>query len=200
MHRRLWMLTIPFPIMALGLVAWSFDVGLMNNTTPSLPMGLYVRDDRPLDSLRHDDIVAFCPPPAAVNYEARLGEHNGWGYYCPDKRVQVFLKKVAAVAGDRVTLSPAGISVNGQPPIFGTAPLRYFKDGDSVYPLPAYQFGSSVVPHGKVWAYSHQWFGLDSRYYGPVTPLTRMRAFLVGPDEIFSTPPPETAALQRHQF
>ena len=75
------------------------------------------------------------------------------------------MPRIVAVAGDHVTLSAAGVAVNGRM-LRNSAPLRI----DSHHrTLPGYPFGAYVTQPGRVWVindYSAK--SLDSRYYGPI--------------------------------
>ena len=72
---------------------------------------------------------------------------------------------MVAVAGDQVTVSAAGLTVNGQN-LLQSAPLSRDSAGR---PIDAYAFGAYRVPAGMAWivsGYSPNSF--DSRYFGPV--------------------------------
>jgi type IV secretory pathway protease TraF len=153
------------------------------NNTPSLDLGIYMQDSAPLS--RNSDI-AFCPPQVAIDY---LHEWVDNGSYfvlgCPNGAVP-FSKHVAAIAGDRVTLSEDGISINDGPILLGTKPLRWMKGsvlkgGDVIHRMPLLPRKTYVIPQGEVWAYTQQWFSLDSRYYGPIKPLVVIKPFLTYP-------------------
>ena len=88
------------------LVAAAVYAGLRINTSYSLPLGIYLRTTDPRARL-----IEFCPvePFASESSERGYRTHGT----CPDGAVPL-LKPVVAVAGDRVVLSPAGMSVNGR--------------------------------------------------------------------------------------
>jgi type IV secretion system protein VirB1 len=141
----------------------SADVaGLRFNLTPSMPRGLWqvVMHKTPL---RRGEVVTLCPPDTAP---IRLGAARG---YIPAGRCpggyEPLVKPIAATAGDRVTVSAAGVTVNGQT-VPGTVPLAHDSAGRVLPPFPA---GAYPVPQGDVWLLSgHDPRSFDSRYFGPV--------------------------------
>lgn len=140
------------------LVESAARLGLRYNHSGSLPEGLY----REVPGTVHaGDLAAACLPATA----AEIG--RGRGYvgrgFCPGG-VEPVLKVVVAVAGDRVELSPDGVSVDGTAlPL--TAPRHRDRHGRG---LVAYPFGSYQVPAGAVWLYAPHPASWDSRYWGPV--------------------------------
>ena len=84
------------------------------------------------------------------------------------------LKQIAAVPGDTVRVTEAGISVNGRP-LPHTAPLASDSQGR---PLPHVPPGIYQVEPGTVWLLStYNARSFDSRYFGPV-PVAALRARL----------------------
>lgn len=132
-------------------------LGVRINTSPSLPVGLYITTP---DSTAN--LVEFCPAePFATLAIARGYRDSG---ACRDGAAPL-LKPIIAQAGDSVGLSAAGISVNG---VFlhNTAPLAKDTKGRALEPWP---FGRYVVAPETVWvASSHNPRSFDSRYFGPV--------------------------------
>jgi len=75
------------------------------------------------------------------------------------------VKPIAARAGDTVTLSQAGVAVNGK---LLQNSKQYPKDGIG-RPMPMVPFGTYAVLPGTVWVISsYNRFSFDSRYFGPV--------------------------------
>jgi conjugative transfer signal peptidase TraF len=139
------------------LVAAAVYAGLRINTSYSLPLGIYLRTTNPRARL-----IEFCPvePFASESSERGYRTHGT----CPDGAVPL-LKPVVAVAGDRVVLSPAGMSVNGRL-LPKTAPLARDWAGRVLHPWP---FGTYVVEQGTVWvASTYNRGSYDSRYMGPI--------------------------------
>ena len=149
------------------LVAAAIYTGLRINTSYSLPLGIYVRTTDPRARL-----IEFCPVEPFATESSERG-YRTHGTACPDGAVPL-LKPVVAVAGDRVVLSPAGMSVNGRL-LPKTAPLIRDWAGRSLHPWP---FGSYVVEQGTVWvASTYNRGSYDSRYMGPIK-ISMIRARL----------------------
>jgi conjugative transfer signal peptidase TraF len=146
-----------------GAFAHMTPVGLIYNPTSSVPTGLYQAYKTPL---KHGVIVSFCMPASSMLHEWKkrgylLGEHKGT---CENGYVP-FLKPIAALAGDRITLSSKGATVNGHL-IPNSKPLT--KD-EKHRPLTPYPFGTYTVQPGQVWLISHYIpNSMDGRYFGPL--------------------------------
>jgi conjugative transfer signal peptidase TraF len=146
-------------------------LGVRINTSPSLPVGLYVtaRDSAA-------NLVEFCPAePFATFGIVRGYRHPG---NCRDGAAPL-LKPIVAKAGDVIELSAAGISVDGVL-LRNTAPLSKDTKGR---PLEAWPYGRYVVMPETVWvASSYHPRSFDSRYFGPVSTSAirdRLKALLV---------------------
>jgi conjugative transfer signal peptidase TraF len=136
---------------------WWWDVHV--NVSASVPRGLY----RTVDTVpTRESLVAACLPPEA----ARVGLERGYlaAGHCPGG-AQAVLKRVAAVAGDLVEVSPAGVRVNGRP-LPNSAPAAVDSRGR---PLAHVVWGQHAVRTGELWLISTEDpRGWDSRYFGPV--------------------------------
>lgn len=146
------------------------SLGLRINTSPSLPMGVYIATPDNTANL-----VEFCPvEPFATLAIVRGYRDPGT---CRDGAAPL-LKPVVAKPGDLVELFARGISVNGVL-IPNTAPLSKDRKGR---PLEAWPFGRFLVAPGTVWVASSYHSGsFDSRYFGPISSATirnRLKAFL----------------------
>jgi conjugative transfer signal peptidase TraF len=145
-------------------------LGLRINTSPSLPVGLYV-----VTSNSSANLIEFCPaePFAALSLVRGYRDPGA----CLDGGAPL-LKPVVAKACDVVELSGRGISVNGVL-LANTAPLSKDTKGR---PLEPWRFGCFRVAPGTVWvASSYHSRSFDSRYFGPVDTTAirhRMKAFL----------------------
>src|ERR1035441_2594766 len=145
-------------------------LGLRINTSPSLPVGLYV-----VTTDSSANLIEFCPaePFAALSLVRGYRDFGA----CRDGGAPL-LKPVAAKAGDLVELSWHGISVNGVL-LPNTAPLSKDTKGR---PLEPWHFGRFPVAQGTVWVgSSYHSRSFDSRYFGPVGATAirhRMKAFL----------------------
>lgn len=148
---------------ALVGAAWAAGAaGVRINTTSSMPLGLWrvaPIHGRP----RIGDVVTFCPPENAA---VRLGYRRGYigAGKCPSG-TEPLIKEVAAVPGDVVKISAAGIAVNGKA-IPHTKALTHDPAGR---PLRSYPPGSYRVALGNLWTVApHNPLSFDSRYFGPV--------------------------------
>lgn len=136
--------------------------GIRFNDTASMPRGLW-QVSALTAPLRRGDIVTVCLPDSAVARQAVARGYLAAGICAGD--YEPLVKPIAAVAGDRVTVAPGGIVVDGraQP---NTAPLAKDSAGR---PLRAMAPGAYRVMPGQVWLLSgHDPRSFDSRYFGPV--------------------------------
>jgi conjugative transfer signal peptidase TraF len=157
------------------LWAATWACGVRVNTSASLPMGLWVESARlPSNGLlTRGAIVTFCPSDAPP---FRLAKQRGYigGGWCPHEYQPLF-KPIAAVAGDQVSISPAGIDVNGVH-IANSAPLRA---DNTRQPLPTPRYGKYIVQPGSIWLVSsYNSRSFDSRYFGSVQ-ISNVRSIVV---------------------
>jgi conjugative transfer signal peptidase TraF len=146
----------------LAALATGYQAGVRVNTTPSMPIGLWaITSTRTVP--RRGDIVTACLPDGPALRQAMQRGYVASGA-CPDG-AEPLVKSVAASGGDFVTVSPAGISINGMP-IGNTAPLARDEAGRVLHSVPA---GSYCVAPGELWLLSgHDPRSFDSRYFGAV--------------------------------
>jgi conjugative transfer signal peptidase TraF len=152
----------------LGVFAVARAAGLRVNATPSMPVGLWMVTAASL-SLGRGEIVAVCLPDTGP---AREAFHRGYiaAGSCPSG-TEPLVKPIAAISGDVVAVSAAGIAVNNTP-IANTAPLGRDDAGRPLEPVPA---GLYRVPPGQLWLLSgHDPRSFDSRYFGAV-PIAGVR-------------------------
>jgi len=133
-------------------------LGIRINTSPSLPVGLYL-----VTTEENANLAEFCPAePIAALSLARGYRSPG---VCQDGGAPL-LKPIIAKCGDLVELSARGICVNGRL-LANTAPLAKDTKGRS---LKSWPFGRFEVAPGTVWvASSYNSRSFDSRYFGPVS-------------------------------
>jgi conjugative transfer signal peptidase TraF len=146
---------------AFAIVAGCHSAGLWINTTDSMPLGLWRQAAD--QAARPGDVVLLCLPAIPAT---ELGQARGYiaPGPCPTGQ-EILLKPIAAGAGDVVTVSPSGMSIDGRP-IANSAQLARDSRGR---PLPAYPAGTYRVPAGEIWLVSpHNPRSFDSRYFGPV--------------------------------
>lgn len=146
-----------WPMLALSLVlvgGWvAKEAGWRVNITGSLPGVLYRVSEYPT----RGDYFQFCPPVVvAALPDARPGEPS-----CSGK--VPLIKRVVAVAGDRVVVDGAGVSINGTK-LPNSTPKRFARDGS---PLPS-AVGVHALGLGQAWVVGEHLDSFDSRYFGPV--------------------------------
>jgi len=159
---------------ATGVVVATFQfsgaLGLRINTSPSLPMGLYITT-----ADADANLVEFCPAEPFATLSIVRGYRDSGT--CRDGAAPL-LKPVIARAGDVVEVSARGISVNGAL-LPNTAPLATDTKGRH---LEAWPSGRYVVDPGTIWvASSYHPRSFDSRYFGPLSIAAirhRLKAFL----------------------
>ncbi len=131
--------------------------GIRINTTPSLPVGIYI------ETGPRSPLVEFCPSGEPAAIAARRGYRASGD--CPDG-ASALLKPIVAKPGDVVELTAKGMSVNNNL-VRNTAPLLMDTDHR---PLEHFPFGRYIVADEDVWvASSYNVRSFDSRYYGPVS-------------------------------
>lgn len=156
--------------LAFGVLVLTFQIcgflGVRINTSPSLPLGLYIATYNAASNL-----IEFCPAEPFASLAISRGYRDQGT--CHDGAAPL-LKPVVAEPGDIVDLSARGVEVNGKL-LPDTAPLRKDTKGRSLRP---WAFGQYVVQAGTVWvASSYNRRSFDSRYFGPV-PTRSIREYL----------------------
>jgi conjugative transfer signal peptidase TraF len=143
------------------LALGGYTSGVRWNVSPSMPAGLW-QVSAFHGPAKRGEVVALCLPPIP----AALGRIRGYlgAGDCPDN-VEVLLKTVAAISGDRVEVSADGVAVNG----VLLRNSRALARDETGRPLSAMTEGSYVVDDGEIWIISgHDPRSYDSRYYGAV--------------------------------
>lgn len=74
------------------------------------------------------------------------------------------LKRIAAMRGDTVRVTPEGSYINGKLWPASGLPVEIMKD----HRLEHYPFGIYVLKPGQLWVLSNNPLGWDSRYFGPI--------------------------------
>ena len=144
--------------LASTLLIWQFREHVTINVTPSMPLGFYWLES---DPIKVGDDVLVCPPK-------RIGQMAVERHYlpkgdCPGGSVPV-LKRVVAVAGDRVTVDSRGIFVNSIE-VKHTKP----KSTDSLgQKLPTIELSTTLTADQCLIASHDDPRGFDSRYFGVV--------------------------------
>jgi conjugative transfer signal peptidase TraF len=145
-----------------ALVFCAHAAGFRINESSSLPIGIW-RVSAAERDLQRGDIVSFCPPDTPVFREARERGYVGKGL-C-EGGYEPLLKPIAAIAGDRLSQTEEGISING----------RLIANSKSVghdsfsRPLPSLGARDVIVARNEIWVISsYNPLSFDSRYFGPV--------------------------------
>lgn len=155
-RRQLLLACVPgLLFLLLGVAAGA--AGVRINTTPSLPVGLWHISDQ----IEKGAYASACVPPTAPMMDVAIQRR-----YLPDGACKggyaPLLKRIVAVAGDTVTLTPDAVIVNGVP-LPNSATLAY----RTIDPLPAIARGSYVVQPGEYWLIAtDNARSFDSRYFG----------------------------------
>jgi conjugative transfer signal peptidase TraF len=156
---RIWAVVF---LIALLLLCSAIAAGLRINGTPSFPLGFYFAiRKRP----EKGDLVFVAPPPLSL---FTLAKERGYFNvaYSPTRHL---LKRLAAVAGDRVTIDPDGVEVNGIR-LANSAPYNHDGAGR---PLRPYVLKDHIlVPNEVLLMSDYNPASFDSRYFGPLQATT----------------------------
>src|SRR5262249_40450517 len=116
--------------------------GVRLNSSPSLPIGLYVVTSDP-----HTRLVEFCPEEPAASLGIGRGYRSRGN--CPDGGTPL-LKRIIATAGDLVQVSRSGLAVNG-----GMLPNTEPQSRDTRgREMPSVPDGTYTVAPGMIWVAS----------------------------------------------
>lgn len=145
---------------AAGLGGLFYITGGRVNSTKSIPLGIYWTSNTPVEKGAY---VMLCPPPSEPIAEAKRRGYLGAGF-CPGQ-VGYMMKKILAAKDDVVTISNAGVTVNGAL-IPLSAPMAADKWGR---PMPRYQHTQFTVNENEVLVMGDvNKKSFDSRYFGPI--------------------------------
>ena len=161
----------PFVVVAmLTLTATAFARGHVHrNLSPSLPIAAPYIVWAPSLPIRAGQLVEACPPlDAARQAVARAYAAPG---SCPGG-VAPFLKIVAAIAGDVVTVTPCAVLVNGRS-LPNSAQVARDEKGREIV---SRGFNTWRLTEGELWLYGTNPRSLDSRKFGPVPSSAGARA------------------------
>lgn len=150
-------------------LVWARHAGFRLNTSSSMPRGIWRIAPLPAH-IDRDMIIMACLPSGPIARMALQRGYVGLGD-CPSG-AEPLLKPVAAVAGDVVQVTQAGVAVNST---LIPNTILMARDGAG-RALPAMPIGEYIVPPGSVWllsSYSPDSF--DGRYFGSI-PATSIQA------------------------
>lgn len=137
------------------------------NTSPSFPLGLYVKTHLPP---ARGDLVLVCPPDKPIFREALQRRFLSPGF-CPAGTVTI-IKRLVAVTGDTVRIAEEGVHVNGER--LENSQRQNFRLAD-MEQLPI----ERILTEEEIVLMSPHPMSFDARYFGVLpagvilTPLTR---------------------------
>jgi conjugative transfer signal peptidase TraF len=149
-------------VVVLLLGCGAIALGLRYNVSRSFPVGLYLAvHKRP----EKGDLVTVNPPPWPIFERAKARRYFNVAY----SPVSHLMKRVAATAGDRVTIDSGGVEVNGIR-LANSAPMPSDRSGR---PLQPYAIKDYVLGPDEVLLMSdYNPASFDSRYFGPLNART----------------------------
>jgi conjugative transfer signal peptidase TraF len=156
------------------LLCGAIAAGLRFNVSHSFPVGLYLTSAQLSAKLsfvgkspEKGDLVMVDPPPLPIFAMAVDRGYISKGY-TPAGCVPL-IKRLAGIAGDRVTIDLAGVEVNGVR-LTNSAPLTKDAAGRPLhfYPLQNYILGPNEVLLMSEYS-AASW---DARYFGPLQATT----------------------------
>ncbi len=149
-------------VVVLLLGCGAIAAGLRYNGSHSFPVGLYLAVHKPPQK---GDLVTVNPPPSPVFEMARSRGYLNVAY----SPAGHLIKRVAATAGDRVTIDSAGVEVNGIR-LANSAPRKWDSAGR---PLQPYILKDHILGPNEVLLMSdYNPASFDSRYFGPLSAST----------------------------
>ena len=160
-----WWSRLRHPIMIVGLclavgLVLVYQFGLRLNTTRSIPLGLYKMSHDPIEKGVY---VLWCPPERPEFDLAKERGYIGAGF-CAGGYGNM-MKKVLATHKDIVSVTDAGVMVNGTL-IPGSQPLEADSSGR---PLPRFRMTDHVLAPTELLLMSDaNSRSFDGRYFGPV--------------------------------
>ena len=153
-------------LLASAVLLWLAPVGfakaplpVLINLSASLPEGLYLRIDAPIEV---GSLVAACLPPPVAGW-ARRRDYVGEGSLCPASTRPV-LKRVAAGPGMLIQHETVGLRVAGALVPWSKERVTD-RQGRPMLPGPAYPYR---VPVGHLLLLADHPDSYDGRYFGPV--------------------------------
>lgn len=153
----------PIVIVGIGLVLGlilAYQAGLRLNTTGSIPLGLYRMSSDPIEKGAY---VLWCPPERPEFDLAKERGYIGAGF-CPGGYGNM-MKKVVASHHDVVSVTDAGVKVNGT-----LMPASQPMEADSMgRALPRFRVTDQVLVLSELMLMSDtNSRSFDARYFGPV--------------------------------
>src|SRR5689334_866512 len=133
--------------------------GLRYNPTESFPWGVYQRGSK---APERGDLVIFDPPQGPVLDMALARGYIGRGVFT---RYETMLKRLVALGGDVISITPEGVSVNGRQ-LVNSIPLASDVAGRA---MPVWRVENYRLKADEVLLMSdYSPFSFDGRYFGPI--------------------------------
>lgn len=149
---------------AFGITAL-FALGLRGNTTVSYPLGLYWATNK---TPSKGDLVMFCPTNSPA-FKVAKERHYITAGFCEGNYGKL-MKKILAAKGDVVSISPDGVTINGQL-LEKSKPYSHDNLGR---PMPAVRLSDYQLTDNEYLLMSdYSGVSFDGRYYG-VLPATQV--------------------------
>jgi conjugative transfer signal peptidase TraF len=147
------------------LILWvGLAAGLRINGTASFPVGFYLAIGK---SPEKGDLVFVDPPALPLFALAKARGYLGAGF--SPAGCSALIKRLAGVAGDRVTIDAAGVEVNGIR-LANSVPCSCDGAGR---PLQPYMLKDHILGQDEVLLMSeHSPISFDARYFGPLRETT----------------------------
>jgi conjugative transfer signal peptidase TraF len=127
-----------------------------------MPIDIYFLSPLPPDGVKRGMLVATCAPAPAAEMGRQRG-YLGMGPCADD--TELLLKYVAAIGGDAIDVTAAGVVVNGHLLLHSQPASRDRSDRQ----LVPWARGTYRLAAGAVWLYAPNDRSWDSRYWGPVS-------------------------------
>ncbi len=142
------------------VVVLAHQAGLRVNTTRSIPLGLYVLSNEPIEKGAY---VLFCPPERPEFDLAKERGYIGAGF-CPGGYGNM-MKKVLAAHNDVVSVTDGGVMINGM-----LIPASQPIEADLIgRPLPRFRVTAHVLDPTELLLMSDtNSRSFDARYFGPI--------------------------------
>lgn len=148
-------------VIAFAVVALQ-RANLRINFTGSMPIGIYSLSPLPNGGVTRGMLVAACAPARA----AETGRQRGYFALGPcAHNTELLLKSIAAIGGDDVDITAAGVTVDGCL-LPHSQPVRQDRFRT---PLLSWPSGDYRLARDQLWLYAPNDRSWDSRYWGPIS-------------------------------
>ncbi|MGL5335204.1 MAG: conjugative transfer signal peptidase TraF [Enterovibrio sp.] len=144
----------------MAIAAISYVAGVRINSSKSIPIGIYLTTNAPVEKGAY---VLFCPPKTPVFAIAKKRNYIAGGF-CPGD-YGYMMKKILAVKGDLVTVADDGVFVNEER-LAHSKPAQHDLAGRK---LPYYRLNRYTLKGSELLLMSDSSdSSFDGRYFGPI--------------------------------